>query len=526
MDNRGEQVRLASQELSMDMLLNAVVDYAIYMLDAEGCIASWNAGAERITGYRADQALGLHISEFFTQEDRAAGKPLSSLALANHTGRYEEEGWCVRRDGSRFWAVTVLNAIRNRKGRLVGFAKVIRDISQQRRDQAALEAAREELHQSQKMEALGHLTGGVAHDFNNFLTAIISSLKSVKASEKLDLTLLPQVDAALQAARNAASVVRQMLVFARKHAPQLVTIDVNKAVGDIVGLVRRSAHENVRLKLELSEQLSPARTDPVHLQTSILNLAVNAIDAMPQGGLLTIATRNCRIGRHERLAPGDYVCIAVSDTGGGMSDEILAHAFEPFFTTKELGKGTGLGLSMVYAAAQQLNGDVAIDSVPGEGTTVTLLLPAAQAESGRKAEPEAALPRAAEVPANQRLHVLYVEDDFLVALATLNILEKAGIDVRSASRADEALGVLDLHPEIDILLTDIGLPGMNGHELVAQARRKRPNLKVLFLTGYDRTGPIVGTEADALTRYMDKPYEPADLLATLYSLASAAPQSP
>jgi CheY-like chemotaxis protein/two-component sensor histidine kinase len=373
------------------------------------------------------------------------------------------------------------------------------------------------------MEALGHLTGGVAHDFNNFLTAIIGNLENMRSNPALDSSLLHQLDASLQAAQNGASVVRQMLVFARKAATQFVTTDVNSTVGEIMSLVRRSAHENIELKLDLSEKLRPARTDPVQLQTCILNLAVNAIDAMPQGGLLTIATKNCPISRHERLKPGNYVCITVSDTGFGMSPEVQAHAFEPFFTTKELGKGTGLGLSMVYGAVQQLGGEVQLKSRPERGTVVRMVIPAAEsAEPARELAQGASQP--AKAPCQQRLSVLYVEDDFLVGLATIETLEKAGIEVRSAARAEEGLRLLGEHPEIDVLLTDIGLPGMSGHELVAEARRSRPDLKVLFLTGYDRTGPIIGTEADDITQYMDKPYEPKALLHTIRSLASAEDQ--
>jgi PAS domain S-box-containing protein len=523
-ERHAAQQALLESESRFRLLVEAVSDYAIFMLDTNGNITNWNRGAERIKGYLAHEVIGRHFSMFYTAEEQEEGKPQQALARALAEGRFTSEGIRVRKDGTRFWANIALQPIRDESDRIIGFAKVTRDISEQRKAEAALEAAREELHQAQKMEALGHLTGGVAHDFNNFLTAIIGNLENVKAKTELDSAATRQVDAALQAAHNGSQVVRQMLVFARKAATQLVTTDVNQAVEEISSLVRRSAQENIELVLDLSDRLNPAKTDPVQLQTCVLNLTLNALDAMPQGGTLTICTENVQVGEHERLQPGDYVCITVSDTGAGMTPEVQAHAFEPFFTTKALGKGTGLGLSMVYGAVQQLDGDVQLESEPGKGTSVKLLFPIAQAEDHyAEPEPEPVIgppPPAVDAPAERHLDVLYVEDDFLVGLATIETLEKAGIEVRSAARAEEALELLDRHPEIDVLLTDIGLPGMSGHELVAEARRRVPGLKVLFLTGYDRTGPIMGTEADAVTQYMDKPYQPENLLRTIRALAA------
>ncbi|XSG80947.1 MAG: PAS domain S-box protein [Methyloligella sp. ZOD6] len=516
---------LLDSEWRFRMLVDAVSDYAIYMLDTKGCITNWNKGAERIKGYKAHEVLGRHFSMFYTAEEQEADKPQQSLARALGDGRFESEGVRVRKDGSTFWANVTIQPIRDEKDRIVGFAKVTRDVTEQRKAREALEAAREELHQSQKMEALGHLTGGVAHDFNNFLTAIIGNLEALKSNAEIDGHGRRQIESALQAAEDGSAVVRQMMVFARRHSLQLVTVDANRTVDQIAGLVRRSAHENIAFDLELHEGVMAVQTDPVQLQTSVLNLALNACDAMPDGGVLTIKTEYCEIEGHERVKPGSYVCISVTDTGEGMSEDVLAHAFEPFFTTKELGKGTGLGLSMVYGAAQQIGGDVSIESRLGEGTTVKMILPAGRLEDVEDLDEEAAqanfpLPESAQEAENKPLHILYVEDDFLVGLATIEILEKEGMEVRNASGAEEALQILEEHPEIDLLLTDIGLPGMSGHELVAEARSNRPGLRVLFLTGYDRTGPVVGTEADEITQYMDKPYKPEVLVETVRRLAT------
>lgn len=537
---------LLDSEWRFRMLVDAVSDYAIFMLDTKGCITNWNKGAERIKGYKAHEVLGRHFSMFYTAEEQEAERPQQSLARALSEGRFESEGIRVRKDGSTFWANVTIQPIRDEESRIVGFAKVTRDITEQRKARQALEDAREELHQSQKMEALGHLTGGVAHDFNNFLTAIIGNLEVLKTNAGLDERGRRQIEAALQAAQDGSAVVRQMMVFARRQSLRLVTVDVNKTVEDIAGLVRRSTHENIEVELDLHAGAMPVKTDPVQLQTSVLNLALNACDAMPSGGLLTIKTEHCEVEGEERVKPGSYICISVTDTGEGMSEDVLSHAFDPFFTTKELGKGTGLGLSMVYGAAQQIGGDVTIASKLGEGTMVKLILPAGKLEdiesvektsdqalgiarqpASQNGESESAQsddeapPQSEEPP----LNILYVEDDFLVGLATIEILEKDGMTVQSAAGAEEALEILDKHPEIDLLLTDIGLPGMSGHELVAEARRRRPGLRVLFLTGYDRTGPVVGTEADERTEYMDKPYKPEVLLETVRRLATADTQA-
>ncbi|MFD0988325.1 hybrid sensor histidine kinase/response regulator [Methyloligella solikamskensis] len=540
---------LLDSEWRFRMLVDAVSDYAIYMLDTQGCITNWNKGAERIKGYKAHEVLGRHFSMFYTAEEQEADRPQQGLARALSEGRYESEGVRVRKDGSTFWANVTIQPIRDDQDRMVGFAKVTRDITEQREAHQALEDAREELHQAQKMEALGHLSGGVAHDFNNFLTAIIGNLETLKSNPDIDERGQRQIEAALQAAEDGGAVVRQMMVFARNKPLKLVTVDVNETVQEIAGLVRRSAHENIVLDLDLHEGVMPAQSDPVQLQTSVLNLALNACDAMPDGGTLTIKTEHCELEGDHRVKPGSYICVSVADTGEGMPEDVLAHAFDPFFTTKELGKGTGLGLSMVYGAAQQIGGDVSIASKVGEGTTVKLILPAgkvedlerpkpltrsderllADTESEESPETESASQQTArpeqpnDTPKDKPLSILYVEDDFLVGLATIEILEKDGMIVQNAAGAEEALEILDKSEEIDLLLTDIGLPGMSGHELVAEARRRRPGLRVLFLTGYDRSGPVVGTEADESTEYMDKPYKPDVLLATVRRLATAEP---
>jgi signal transduction histidine kinase/ActR/RegA family two-component response regulator len=381
----------------------------------------------------------------------------------------------------------------------------------------ALEETREALHQAQKMEALGQLTGGIAHDFNNVLTVIINSLESARSSTDKDAKTRKRLDRALQAARNGASLVQQLLVFARRGPLQVRAVDINNIILAAVGMFSRSCPEAIEVRTDLAPDLRWATADATQVQTAILNLLVNARDAMPSGGRLTVQTRNTPLAAPAHLPPGDYVTVAIEDTGEGMSPDVLARAFEPFFTTKEIGKGTGLGLSMVYSTLQQMAGDVAIESRPGEGTTVRLMLPAAApAASEKLVDPERSAP--ARLPVTGPVRLLYVEDDPLVSLATVDLLEGAGYVVHAAPDAGQALDILDEHPDIDLMVTDIGLPGMDGHALATEARRRRPDLKLVFLTGYDRSGTSA-EPADARTTYLGKPYRDSELFDALRRLS-------
>jgi signal transduction histidine kinase/CheY-like chemotaxis protein len=384
-----------------------------------------------------------------------------------------------------------------------------------------LEQTREALHQVQKMEALGQLTGGIAHDFNNVLTVIMNSLKSARTSLDGDSKNRERLDRAMEAAHNGASLVQQMLVFARRHPLQVRPTDLNRTAGSAVAMFRRSCPESIEIRTDLAPDLRWAIADATQVQTAILNLALNACDAMPLGGRLTIATRNVPDGLPlpADLPPGDYIAITVTDTGTGMSPEVLARVFEPFFTTKGIGKGTGLGLSMVYSTMQQMGGDIEVASRPGEGTSVRLMLPAAPSARSGTAMQRQAVP-AAPPQDMQRVPVLYVEDDALVSAATVDVLDAAGYLIHAVPDGRRALEVLQAHAEISLMVTDIGLPGMDGHQLAAEARRRQPRLKVLFLTGYDRTRAL-GQPEDSLTKYLGKPYQESELLETLRRLGSA-----
>jgi len=372
--------RLRESEERFRLLVSGVKDYAIFMLNPEGRVVSWNEGARRIKGYSPVEAIGLHMSAFYPPEiGGRRGVADEELAVAAREGSVEAEGWRVRKDGSRFYANAIITALRAEDGTLRGFAKVTRDVTERRSHEAAIEESRSALAQAQKMEALGQLTGGLAHDFNNLLSVIIGGIDfALRNTDPPDPARNAQMlDAAKQAAQQGAALVRRMLAFSRRQklAPQIV--DVNSSVRSMSELIRRTLGEHVRLECTLESALWRALVDTNQLESALLNLCVNARDAMPRGGTLEIATNNFFQGGRPQLDTplGEYVVLSVSDTGEGMGPEIVAHAFEPLYTTKPEGKGSGLGLSQVHAFAKQSGGRVTIESRVGRGTTVKIFLP-------------------------------------------------------------------------------------------------------------------------------------------------------
>jgi PAS domain S-box-containing protein len=483
-----------------------VTDYAIFMLDTAGNVISWNPGAERIKGYSSAEILGHHFSRFYTEDDRQKGLPRTALATAERTGKYEAEGWRCRKDGTTFMANVVINAIRDASGRLVGFAKVTRDITEKK-------AAEEQLRQAQKMEAVGQLTGGVAHDFNNLLTVIMGNL------ENLDRILPPTpstqriITAALRAASRAAMLTHRLLAFSRRQPLTPEVLSANKLVAGISELLRRTLGESILIETVLAGGLWPTLADGNQLENALINLAINARDAMPEGGKLTIETANTHLDEayariHEEVEPGQYVGIFVTDTGVGMARETVAHAFEPFFTTKEIGQGTGLGLSQVYGFIKQSGGHVKIYSEVGEGTTVKLYLPRHRgAENVIDERPEAY-----QLPRGRSELVLVVEDDPDVRDYTVEMVGDLGYSVLSAPDGASALRLLDSHRQVSLLFTDVGLPGgMNGRQLAEQALRRQPRLKVLYTTGYARNAIVNQGRLDPAVEVVFKPFTYSDL---------------
>ena len=457
-----------------DLLIQNVTDYAIYMIDPDGIVISWNAGAERFKGYRAEEIIGEHFSRFYTEEDRAAGKPERALEAALTEGRFEAEGWRVRKDGSRFWASVVIDPIRDDDGEHVGFAKITRDLTERKALQDALEQSREQFFQAQKMEAVGKLTGGVAHDFNNILAAIMGSIGLAKRRLAQGEDITRFLDNALHAAKRGATLTQRMLAFARKQELQLEPIDVIASVREMAELLARTIGSNVSISTRFPLTLPYVMADRTQLELALMNLVVNARDAMPGGGTIVLSAEPVAAAEGE-----EFVLLSVEDEGTGMDPDTLARAAEPFFTTKGVGKGTGLGLPMVQGMIEQCGGRFRIESELGKGTRAEIWLPQTQAaERAPAAAGEAPAPRA-----GRSLRILAVDDDPIVLLNTATVLADLGHYVIQAHSGPAALAQLADHP-IDLLLTDFAMPGMNGAELVAEAEQAQPGLKAIIVSGY------------------------------------------
>ncbi|HSC60517.1 MAG TPA: PAS domain S-box protein [Rhizomicrobium sp.] len=507
--------RLRDSERHFKLLVQSVTDYAIYMLDPTGIVASWNAGAERIKGYKPHEIMGRNFAEFFTPEDREAGVPLIALKTATEHGRYESEGWRLRKDGTRFWVLAVIDAVRDEQGHLLGFAKITRDMTEKREAQLRLERAQGQLAQSQKMEAIGHLTGGIAHDFNNLLM-IISGQAQLMKKRVTDPKDVRSIDAIEQAAQSGANLTRQLLTFARRQRLNRITVDLAERLMAIRDLLLSSAGGAVKLEIEPLSDLWPVETDVGELELALVNIVVNARDAMPHGGTLTVAAKNVSLdGDGVTLLTGDFVALSLTDTGEGIPPDVLAKVFEPFFTTKEVGKGTGLGLSQVYGFARQSGGDVHVSSKPGEGTTVTLFLPRSDA---------AVVSPAAKTRHNEKIQgrgsVLLVEDNPQVGDVSKLLLEQLGYDIVRVDRPAAALAALSEKNKFAVVFSDIVMPGdMDGLALAREIRARHPRMPVLLATGYSSAAERVGSEFPILR----KPYDQNTLgIALKMAIASAA----
>ncbi|MGO7897701.1 PAS domain S-box protein [Rhizobium ruizarguesonis] len=513
-ERRAAEKAIRQSEEQFRRLVQGVSDYAIYMLDPDGNVSSWNFGAERIKGYRPQEIIGRHFSTFYTPEDREAGVPQTALRLARAEGRFEREGWRVRKDGSRFWASVVIDVIRDDEGDVLGFAKITRDITEKMETQRALEQAREELFQSQKMEAIGQLTGGIAHDFNNLLMAVLGSLEILKKRMPRDLSLTSLVDNAMQGAQRGAALTQRMLAFSRRQELHMEPIDVSGLVRGMMDMLSRSLGPLTVIETSFPVRLPTILTDPNQLEMAILNLVVNARDAMPSGGRIVLrACEESLPSGKGPLSPGRYVRIAVIDEGDGMDAKTLEQAITPFFTTKGVGKGTGLGLSMVQGLASQSGGRLVMKSSLGEGTTAELWFPVATVEQGTEA---AADRPQQEENASRRLRIVAVDDDALVLMNTTLMLEDLGHIVFEAMAGPEALDILRKQ-QVDLVICDHAMPRMTGAQLAEAIRSEWPDMPIILATGYAEIPEGAGIVD--LPR-LGKPFSQAQLAEAISRIAS------
>jgi PAS domain S-box-containing protein len=491
------QEALRESERQFRLLVDGVTDYAIYMLDPNGIVTNWNAGAQRIKGYSADEIIGQHFSKFYPENERATGAPARNLHTATSTGHYAAEGWRVRKDGTLFWANVVISPIRDEHGQLIGFAKITRDITERHEADKVLQRTQAQLAHAQKMDALGHLTGGVAHDFNNLLMIVSGHLQTLKRLIGDDPKGIRAAQAIEVATKRGESLTRQLLSFSRRQSLNPVVIALPEAMENIRTLLASSIGTSTDLSASIGPEVWPVEADLNELELALVNLTLNARDAMGRDGTVRISAENVVLAQADTLAgiSGEFVALTVADTGCGIPEDILPKVFDPFFTTKQAGKGTGLGLSQVHGFAHQIGGTVTLASELNRGTRVTLYLPRA------RGTPASAVPDAATEAAGGV--VLLVEDNPEVAEVTKGLLEQLGCRVEVAPQAQAALDAL-ARATFDLVVSDIIMPGaMNGVELAYAIRERHPKLPVILASGYSKAADQAA-HAFAVLR---KPYQ-------------------
>lgn len=504
--------RLYHSESQFRNLVESVTDCAIFMIDQNGFVTTWNAGAERIKGYTNAEIIGQHFSIFYTEDDRRSGVPAQALATARRTGRIAMDGWRVRKGGDLFWASVIINKVHDEDGCVAGFAKITRDLTERR-------TVEEQLRQVQKMEAIGQLTGGIAHDFNNLLTVISGNIETVqRRMSRTDPGLYRYLEAADRAVERASTLTHRLLAYSRRQPLEPRPVELNRLIMGMSDLLGRTIGAHITVETVLAGGLWQVSADPNQVENAILNLAVNARDAMPQGGKLTLETANAYLDEayariNAEVIPGQYAMLAISDTGIGMTPDVVEKAFEPFFTTKGLGEGTGLGLSQAYGFIKQSGGHIKIYSELGEGTTVRLYLP-------RLPEQPALVQEDAPVvqppPLGGKETILVVEDNHEVRAFTTDILRELGYEILEAAEGDTALSLIASEPRIMLLFTDVGLPGpFNGRQIADEARKLRSDLKILFTTGYAQNAIIHQGRLDPGVQLIVKPFNFTGLAAKI-----------
>lgn len=497
-----------SSEKRFELLVTSIKDYAIYLLDPSGHVVSWNTGAQRFKGYSEDEIIGKHFSCFFTPEDLRDQLPWNILEQAAKYGRVEAEGWRVRKDGNRFRAHVIIEAIYSDDKELIGFAKITRDITERYHAEEILAKANAALFQSQKMEAIGKLTGGIAHDFNNLLSVISTGLE-VFGLSTLDARQMKMVDSMKLAIDRGTTFTQKLLSFARQRPLTAAPQNINKLINSFEPLLRKAGNATVKITMHLTPDIHPVKLDATGFETALLNLIVNSRDAMPNGGSIIVKTEVVKLANHEvgSLSEGGYIKVSVQDSGAGISPEAMPYILEPFYTTKEVGKGTGLGLSQVYGFMMQSGGEIAIYSQVGEGTTVSLYLPVIQD-----------LHEGIELKDHEDLKVLIVDDEPDLLIAATELFRAMGYTVLTALNAEDAIDRLWHTAGISVLFADILMPGgMNGIQLAREVRQMNPAIKIILASGYPL--PALKEEHGSMDEFdfINKPYRLADIARYLRS---------
>jgi PAS domain S-box-containing protein len=499
---------LDSAKRHFQMLIEGVADYAIFALDKEGHVASWNSGAQKVMGYTAEEIIGKTFGIFYRPDERRAGAPNRALELAIQRGKHEVEGWLIRKNGTPVFITGSVSSVHDDTGNLIGFANVLRDATERRDAHEKLVEAREQLATAQKMEAIGKLTGGIAHDFNNLLMIIGGSAQIF--SRLLDPKLPRAIEAIQSAAKRGESLTRQLLTFSRHQPLNPTVIDLNASIRNMRAMIESSLRGNIVYDENVGDDVWPVKVDIAELELAIVNIAVNARDAMPNGGTFSLSANNV-IADQEAGDNRAFVAISCSDTGTGIPPNLQSKMFDPFFTTKEVGKGTGLGLSQVYGFAHQAGGTVEADSTVGRGTTITIYLPSRADEQVNSNEGSAA-----KTKHSNGQTVLVVDDSADVAEVTSSLFEHLGYETLYRESAEAALDLLEEGTTIDLVFSDIVMPGtIDGIGLAREIHSRYPNLPVVLTTGYSDATKAVPPNLKILR----KPFD-ADTLRDVIDCAS------
>jgi PAS domain S-box-containing protein len=487
----------------------------------EGRYLQVNPAFCKFLGYERDELLQKTNFDVTHPDDRSRTRQLMQESLAG-LRPLEMEKRYVRKDGTVVWGYLTATWLMDADGRPAIGVGLVQDIDERRRAQESLRLSEEQFRQAQKMEAVGRLAAGVAHDFNNLLT-VINGRCGILLSDLLDHPLRKEVEVIARAGQQAVSLTRQLLAFSRRQAIDPRVVDLNVVVSDMDRMLRRLIGEDVNLEVRLKPETGNVRADPGQIEQIIMNLAVNARDAMPQGGRLTIETAHADLDRPlespaGRVEPGRYVVLSIHDTGTGMNAHVLSHLFEPYFTTKEEGKGTGLGLPTVAAIVRQAGGEIAVETAAGKGTRVAIYLPrideaVAEADAGARSSGES---RGTET-------ILVVEDETTVRELARELLELYGYKVLEAAHGEEALRICRTHDgTIHLMLTDVVMPQMNGHELAETLAPLRPGMKVLYMSGYSEGSGVVRDILASKTLFLRKPFTPDALAEKVRALLNEA----
>jgi hypothetical protein len=505
--HRAENDRLWQTEERMQLLIDAVREYAIIVVDLDGRVASWNTGAERMTGYAAEEILGAPITVLSPEPEQDAEALHRELEAVRENHSTETEVWRARKDGTRFLAHIVRSPIADRTGCVVAAATVMQDVTERRRMEARILEA-------EKLDNLGRLAGGIAHDFNNMLMVIFSRTETLMRTLGEAQPARRYVDDIRSAAMKSRDLTQQLLAAARRQVLQPQVTDVNECVSSAVRLLASSIGEDICIRTDLHEGLWPVFVDPGKLHQVLMNLTLNARDAMPSGGALTIETRNFRatesyVRQHPQLAVGDYVLLVVSDNGFGIPPDLRTRIFDPFFSTKA--SGTGLGLAVVKGIVEQTGGQVWLYSELDQGTTFKIFLPRLrEAVVREQPQPEP------ELSAHGSETILLVEDEALLRTIIGETLEEHGYRVLSApAPADALLLSAGFSGHIDLLLTDVIMPGMNGRALSERIVSQRPDIRVLFMSGYTDNAIVQHGVLEPGVNFIEKPAPTPALLSAV-----------